>query len=445
MTAKHSTKNDASVSPADIASVLPQGLAERADALVSEIAGEFAAHFRDGLLAATVQAGLRVFQELMEEDATQIAGPRGKHNPERSHRRHGTEKGTVVLGGRKIPVTRPRVRSVGGDEARLPSYEDARRTDLLSEHTLEALLAGISTRRYGAALEPVGEAVDKTARGTSKSSTSRRFIKATRQRLDQLMSQPLHDRRWLIIYIDGFRFGKHMLVAALGVTEGGDKVPLSVAEGSTENTALVRAVLADLRDRGVDASRGVLFVVDGSKALSRAISEVFGGQALIQRCRIHKQRNVLDRLPERQQEWVGRKLREAWAQEDAEAARRSLRALAKQLEHDHPGAANSLREGLEETLTVTRLGVRGSLLRTVYSTNPVESMGSIMRDNAEQVTHWQNGMMALRWAAAGMERARQNFRRVQGYRQLPQLAAALEARVAKPEVRLDTNDPTVAA
>ena len=168
-------------------------------------------------------------------------------------------------------------------------------------------------------------------------------------------------------------------------------------------------------------------------------------RALIQRCRIHKRRNVLDRLPERQQEWVGRTLREAWALEDTEAARGALRALARQLEHDHPGAANSLREGLEETLTVTRLGIRGSLLRTVYSTNPVESMGSTMRDNAGQVTNWKNGMMALRWAAAGMECARRQFRRVQGYRQLPQLAEALEALVVESEVRLDTNNPAVAA
>lgn len=445
MTAKHSKKKDASVSAADIASQMPSHLSARAEALVSELAGRFSDDLREGLLAATVQAGLQVFQSLLEEDATALAGPRGKHNPERSHLRHGTERGSVVLGGRGLQVTRPRVRAVSGAEARLPSYEEARRTDLLNEHTLEAILAGVSTRRYGSALEPVGETVSRTARGSSRSAVSRRFITATRRRLDDLMSQPLHGQRWLIVYIDGFRFGTHMLVAALGVTADGEKVPLSVAEGSTENAALARSVVADLRDRGFDASRGVLVVVDGSRALFRAVSEVFGSRALIQRCRIHKRRNVLDRLPERQQEWVGRKLREAWALEDAESARRSLWALARQLEHDHPGAANSLREGLEETLTVTRLGIRGALLRTVYSTNPVESMGSIMRDNAAQVTHWQSGMMALRWAAAGMESARRQFRRVQGYRQLPQLAAALEAMVVESEVRRDTNNPAVAA
>jgi len=403
---------------------LPVPLGERVEGYTVR----FAAQLRKGVLAASVAIGLEVLDELMAVEVEQLAGPKGKHNPDRGFYRHGTEDGSVTLGGRKVEVRRPRVRTSDDTaEASLEVYETARAADLLGEHMVGAMLAGLSTRRYPAALEPVGDEADQRAKSTSKSSVSRAFVAATTERLEQLMSARLDDERWVIVYIDGFSFGEHLLVAALGVTRDGRKVPLAVEEGTTENATLVRRLLANLAERGLDASRGLLFIVDGSKALSSAIPAVFGDNALIGRCRIHKERNILGHLPEAQHAWVRRKLRAAWAQADADAARTDLEALARALKRKHPGAAASLREGLEETLTVTKLKIDGALLKTVFSTNPVESMIEIVREHAANVKRWRDGEMALRWAAAGMVCAQDQFRRVKGYRQLPELARRLEA------------------
>jgi transposase-like protein len=314
---------------------------------------------------------------------------------------------------------------VEGSEVRLESYDTFASVDLLAEHMVASMLAGLSGRRYRAGLEPVGEAVEAGASGTSQSSVSRRFVTATAERLAEFRARPLDRERWLIVFVDGFDFAGHTMVGALGVTAEGVKVPLGVVEGSTENATVVRGLISGLRDRGLDASEGVLFVIDGGKALAKAISEVFGDQAVIARCRLHKERNVLDHLPEAERPWVRRKLRAAWANPDAREAEAALSALAGQLAKINPDAAGSLREGLADTLTVTRLGITGSLLKTVMSTNPMESTIEIVRDHARNVKHWQNGDMRLRWAAAGMLAASTQFRRVKGYRQLPLLAAAL--------------------
>ena len=221
--------------------------------------------------------------ELSENGRCSIVGPKGKHDAERTHLRHGTERGSVVLGGRRVQIRRPRVRSADDRaEATLSSYTVARATDLLTKHTVAAMLAGLSTRRYDAALEPVGSAAEQRSAGTSRSSVSRRFVAATNARLQALLSRPLDDERWLIVFSDGFGFVGHTLVGALGVTAEGRKLPLAVVEGSTENKTLATRLVANLRNRGLDASRGVmLFVVDGSQALSSAIAAVFGGKAVI--------------------------------------------------------------------------------------------------------------------------------------------------------------------
>ena len=249
---------------------------------------------------------------------------------------------------------------------------------------------------------------------------------ATAERLAELCARPLDQARWPIVMLDGVHLGEHLLVVALGVTDDGTKVPLGVVEGSTENTEVCARLVADLVDRGLDASRGILFVIDGGKALKKAIRAAFGPKAAIQRCRRHKERNVIGHLPEAERPLIQRKLRAAWANPDPNAAQRELEALARALDKKRPGAAASLREGLTDTLTVNRLGVTGSLLKTVESSNPVESMIEIVRHHARRVKHWQHGEMALRWAAAGMLAAEQQFRRVKGYRELPQLLAALE-------------------
>jgi transposase-like protein len=435
-------KNEASHTKASTASslrLLPElGLVDLADPSLSErLAGKvseqleaFAAQMRQGLLAASVAIGLDVMGELIDAEVTDVAGPKGRHDKDRIAYRHGTEDGKVTLGGRRIPVRRPRVRMLADDdgverELHLESYDTFASVDLLADHMVASMLAGLSGRRYQQALEPVGEAVEASASGTSQSSVSRRFVAATAERLAEFRSRPLDDQRWLICFVDGFDFAGHTMVGALGVTADGTKIPLGVVEGSTENASVVRGLVADLRDRGLDASEGILFVLDGGKALAKAVRDVFGDHAVIARCRVHKEKNILDHLPEAERLWVRRKLRAAWANPNAGEAEAVLKALAGQLERVNPDAAASLREGLADTLTVTRLGVTGSLLKTVMSTNPVESMIEIVRAHARNVKRWQPGDMRLRWAAAGMLAASAQFRRVKGYRQLPKLAEAL--------------------
>jgi putative transposase len=424
-------------SPLRLAGAEALGLPERLAGRLDEHLAAFVAHMRQGLLAASTAVGLEVMDELMAVEVTEVAGPRGKHNPARVAMRHGTQPGTVTLGGRRLGVRRPRVRTTGegGHELELDSYRVFASTDLLAEGIVARMLAGLSTRRYPAGLEPVGDQVDAQASGTSKSAVSRRFVTATAERLAELLARRLDQDRWLVVFLDGFGMGEHLLVGALGVTADGTKVPLGVVEGTTENKAVCTRLVADLAERGLDATRGVLFVIDGGKALDRAIRGVFGAKAAIQRCRRHKERNILEHLPEDERPLVQRRLRAAWASGDPEQAAAELEQLARSLARQRPGAAASLREGLAETLTVTRLGVGGRLLQTVESTNPVESMIEIVRDHAGRVKRWSSGEMALRWAAAGMLAAETQFRRVKGYRELPQLALALErATAAEPGV-----------
>jgi putative transposase len=426
-------------SPLRLISASAAGLPEWLAGRVDEHLAAFAAHMTQGLLAASTAVGLEIMGELMDVEVVELAGPKGKHDPARVAMRHGREQGTVTLGGRRLGVRRPRVRSTGpgGHEVQLESYAAFTSTDLLAEGIVARMLAGLSTRRYPAGLEPVGEQVDAQACGTSKSAVSRRFVAATAERLSELLARRLDQERWLVVFLDGFGMGEHLLVGALGVTADGTKVPLGVVEGTTENKAVCTRLVADLADRGLDASRGVLFVIDGGKALERAIRSVFGAKALIQRCRQHKERNVTDHLPEAERPLVQRRLRAAWALGDADQATAELEQLARSLDRQRPGAAASLREGLAETLTVTRLGVGGRLLQTVASTNPIESMIEIVRDHAGRVKRWSSGEMALRWAAAGMLAAEGQFRRVKGYQELPQLALALEHATAQEPGPLD--------
>ena len=287
-----------------------------------------------------------------------------------------------------MEVARPRVRTTEGTEVHLESYAALASADLLTAHTVAAMLAGLSTRRYAHALEPVGAEVETASSSTSHSAVSRRFVAATAERLAEFRSRPLDDAKWLVMFIDGFDFAGHTMVGALGVTTDGTKVPLGVVEGSTENAAVVRGLVAGLRDRGVDAEEGILFVIDGGKALHRAVTDVYGDKALIQRCRLHKERNLADHLPEVERLWVKRKMRQAWKNPDATEAERDLRELAGRLDRINPDAAASLREGLSEMFTVTRLGVRGTLLSTLMSTNPIESMNEIVRDHCRNVKRW---------------------------------------------------------
>ncbi|MDP9398060.1 MAG: IS256 family transposase, partial [Actinomycetota bacterium] len=362
---------------------------------------------------------------MFEADVAAIAGPRGKHDSDRVAVRHGSGPGSVTLGGRRVPVSRPRVRAADGSgELPVPSYELFTGTEVLGRMALERMLAGLSTRRYQIGLEPVGQSVAQAATATSKSAVSRRFVRATETALAELLARPLEGLDLVALLVDGVHFGEHLCVVALGIDTEGTKHPLALVEGSTENTTTVRGLLVGLRERGLNTTHPVLVVIDGAKALAKAVAEVFDAP-VIQRCQLHKIRNVRDHLPERLRGLVESRMRQAYHVESALDAQAQLEALAKELERTHPGAAASLREGLAETLTVLRLAVPPTLARTLRSTNAIESMISICREHAKNVKHWQDGNMALRWCAAGMLEAGKQFRRVNGHLHLPALRTAL--------------------
>jgi putative transposase len=393
---------------------------------VQEALGELVGSAKEGLLALSVGVGLGVLAELMEEEVVDVVGAKGKHDPERTAVRHGHEAGEVTLGGRRVGVERPRVRSADGQaEVRLQTYGYFADRDPLTRSVLERMLAGVSTRRYRRTQEPVGAVVEQAARSTSRSSVSRTFVERTRRSLGELMSRRLDDVRLAVMMIDGLELQGRTNVVALGITTEGVKIPLGLWEGSTENATVATALLSDLVERGLDPEQGILFVIDGAKALRKAIRNVFG-DAPVQRCLRHKERNVLEHLPERERPAVKQRLRRAWALDDHARALDQLRRLAGELERSYPGAAGSLREGIEETLTLTRLGVTGSLKRTLESTNPCESMIEIVRRTQRNVKRWSSGEMALRWTAAGLLEAERQFRKIIGYRDLATLVIAIE-------------------
>ena len=394
---------------------------------VQEALGQLVGAAREGLLALSVEVGLGVLRELLEEEIDEVVGPKGKWIPERTAVRHGHEDGEVTLGGRRVSVKRPRARTADGEsEVPLATYEYFADRDQLEAVVLERMLAGVSTRKYRRSQEPVGERVETDARSTSKSAVSRTFVQRTRDLLWKLMNRPLADLRLAVIMLDGIELHGRTNIVALGITTEGDKLALGLWDGSTENATVAGALLADLVDRGLDLEQGLLFVVDGSKGLRKAVRQVFGNDVPVQRCVQHKQRNVLDHLPERDRQAVKARLRRAWAETDHERALEQLTALAIDLDRAHPGAATSLREGMEETLTVTRLGITGKLKRTLQSTNPCESMISTVRVINRNVKNWSSGEMCLRWTAAGMLEAETRFRKVEGYRGLANLAVAIE-------------------
>ncbi len=412
---------------------------------VSVAMGEIAADMREGLLALAVGAGLQVMAQLMEADVAAACGPRGKHDPQRAATRHGAEAGSVTLGGRRVPVTRPRVRATDGSgEVAVAAYELFNGTELLGKMAMERMLAGVSTRRYPAALEPVGQHVTEESRSTSRSAVSRKFVAMTEHALADLLAADLSNLDLVAIMIDGVHFADHLCVVALGIDIEGTKHPLALVEGSTENTTLVRGLLVGLRERGLEVTKPILAVLDGAKALAAAVKEVFD-QPVIARCQLHKLRNVRDHLPEKMRGPVGRRMRAAYHADSALEAQAMLEALAKELDKTHPGAAGSLREGMAETLTVLRLDLPPTLARTLRSTNAVESMISICRDHSRNVKRWRDGQMALRWCAAGMVEASSQFRRVNGHLHLPVLRTALERHIAAQSVRADCNTQDVSA
>lgn len=384
------------------------------------------------LREVAMSSGLQVLAKMLEEDRERLCGPRSQPSEQRQAYRHGHDEAPVVLGGRKVRVAKPRARSVKGQELELPTWRQMSEEDPLEERVVEQMLVGVSTRGYGRSLEPMAEKLESL--GVSRSSVSRRFVARTAREVEAFLGRDLSGLDLPVVMVDGTMLGEQVLVTALGIDTTGKKQVLGVREGSTESEEVCAELLRGLIERGLVVERARLFVIDGGKGIRKAIRTVFGTWALVQRCRIHKMRNVVEHLPERKRGWVRSQLRRAWSSESALAARRKLRSLARQLEGSHPGAAASVREGLEETLTLLELGVGGRLYETLCSTNPIENLQGLLKKVARNVKRWRGGSMALRWGVTGLMEAEKRFRRVGGYREMPQLLAALEGKVASRKV-----------
>jgi transposase-like protein len=378
-----------------------------------------------------LSAGRQVLGAMMEQDRAELCGPRWKRDPDRAAGRAGTAKSEVTLGGRRIPIRRPRVRSKDGQEIGLPSFVFAARRDPLDRHALTSVACGISTRKYARSLEPLPE--EMAEQSTSKSAVSRRYVAMTTKQMTTWLTMPLGDRHFPIVMIDGIVLGDHTVLIALGIDTEGKKQVLGLREGDTENSRVAKALLRDLIDRGLSQDRARLFVIDGAKALSSAIRKVFGCLGVVHRCHWHKRRNILGHLPSRLHESVKAVLNEAWNLGDADVARRRLERLASSLEADHPGAAASVREGLDETLTLQRLGIGGALYRKLRSTNGIENLNSGIATYSRNVKRWQGGSMVVRWVSAAIVEAEKTFRRVQGYRDIAKLMKAIERFEAEDE------------
>jgi putative transposase len=377
------------------------------------------------LFDTVVTLGMQQVYEILEEERTALCGPRYLHEEARTAVRAGHTEGILPMGGRTVAVLRPRVRtSDGRREIPLNSWEQFRAADPLTERAVEQMVLGVSTRKYGRSLEPLPAGLE--AGGTSKSSVSRRFVQGTQKKLEELLGRDLSSLRLTVIMIDGIHFADHVILVALGVDEEGRKTVLGLHEGATENSAACKALLRGIVDRGVSAERAKLFVLDGGKGLKKAVAEMWGKLAVIQRCQIHKMRNVLEHLPPSMEASVRQSIRQAYRIRDAEKARRMLLNLSARLDAQHPGAARSLKEGLDETLTVMGLGIPETLERMLSVTNAIENLFGTVRVVSRRVKRWGGGKMILRWSAAGLLEAERGFRKIRGHKGMPSLVAALK-------------------
>jgi transposase-like protein len=377
------------------------------------------------LMELVVDSGLQVLQRMLEQDRDALCGPRYRHLEPREASRAGTTPSEVVLGGRKVAIRRPRVRAKGR-ELSLPTFEMAAATDPLVRRAVEQMLVGVATRRYARSLEPLGAGV--VTRGTSRSAVSRRFVAQTAAQLETWRSTALDTLDLVALLIDGVHFADHCVVVALGIDATGRKHPLGLWSGSTENAGICQTLLANLQERGLHTDRSLLVILDGSKALKKAVQDVFGAAAWIQRCQVHKVRNVLAHLPKVQHARVRGMLQRAYQSADLSHARRILMQLSRQLQTSYPSAAASVEEGLDETVTVLALPVIERLRRSLATTNAIENVIGHLRYVHHNVKRWRHGRMVLRWAAAGLTEAAKGVRRIKGASDLPRLVAALRQR-----------------
>jgi putative transposase len=399
--------------------------ARRASPAVPQLRLGLGTFIRETLFETVLVSGFETVMQFLEQQRAEVCGPRYQHAEQRSAYRAGHAPSSLVLGGRRVSVNRPRARTMSGEEIALPAWAEWASEDPLDERAMEQMLVGVSTRKYDRSLEALPDAV--RTRGTGKSAVSRRFVRATARKVTELLERDLSTLDLAVLLLDGVHFTReHVIVAAVGIDRTGKKHVLGLWEGATENKVTCTALLESLVERGLRTDRAMLVVIDGGKALQRAVRSVLGKHALIQRCQEHKKRNVLDALPQNKRLSVKRALNEAFHTDDPARAKRMLENLVRSLEEPHPGAAASLREGLEDLLTVKQLGLGGSALeRTLSTTNLIENLIGQLRYLAGRVKRWRSGKMILRWSAAGVLEAERGFRRVRGYTAMPKLTAAL--------------------
>jgi putative transposase len=380
---------------------------------------------KQGFFELCIRVGEQALNALMERDRTELCGSKWSRDLGRRAVRGGSTASEITLGGRRVRVRRLRASTVDGQELSLPSFVWAADRDPLDEQTWRSIVAGVSTRSYAGSLEPLPK--ELAERSTSSSSVSRRFIALSQRQLTQCLSRPLEELDLWVVMVDGIAFRDHTILVALGVDSSGNKHVLGLREGTTENAGVAKALLSDLVGRGLSTDHPLLFVIDGGKALRAAIRRVFGTAGVVARCQVHKTRNVLEHLPEEMHPSVRRAMNQAYETANPDSALRQLERLARSLESEHPGAAASLREGLEETLTLQRLSIKikGALWRTLRSTNPIENLNGGVAQFTRNVRRWRGGSMILRWVGSAILEAEKRFRRVRGHREIPVLITAL--------------------
>jgi len=382
---------------------------------------EMVGWLRKGVGELIRQAGLQLMDLMMQEEVRELVGERSQRQAERTASRWGNERGYCVVMGQKVPIQRPRVRTTDDKEVRLGSYEMFHRGEPLTETVWEKLMLGLSTRKYDQAIRQFTEAY-----GLEKSAISEHFIEASRKKLKEMMDRRLDKTRLCALLIDATPFAGQQMVAALGIDEYGRKMILGIRQGATENATVVGDLLSELVERGLDFTEPRLYILDGAKALSAAVKKHAGESAAIQRCQVHKRRNVLDHLTEEQKPGVAKKLNAAYALEDYAAAKQALNVVHRELMDLNPSAARSLGEGMEETLTVHRLHLPMQLRKTMASTNVIESAFSTVEQVCKNVKRWHGGDQRERWVGSGLMVAEKQFRRITGYKLIPVLIKELE-------------------
>lgn len=384
---------------------------------VAEVIGSLPQLIRD----MAQETGILLMLAAMNSECVRIAGPKHSKNPLRVANWWGNDLRPVYYDKQEVIVERPRLRGKDKKEIPLATYEAFRDPQGMRESVLKNMVLGISSRDYEEAVSGFLKGY-----GVKKSSVSRHFVKATAEQMRGFLERDLSGLDLVAIFIDGIEFKGHLLVVAMGLDKDGRKHILGLCQGATENAEVCKSLLEDMARRGLNAGKDYLFVLDGAKALRSALSRMFGEKALVQRCQQHKRRNVLKHLPEKHQNAIDARISAAYKMTDYNEARKSLDLTVRYLDSLNPDAASSLKEGLEETLTVHKLGITGLLKKTLATTNPLESCFSGVRTTTGRVKRWRGGDMAQRWAVAALLRAEKKFRRVKGYKELPKLAAVLQ-------------------